>query len=780
MRPDILSIAVATIPRPKGLAIPITEKGATMDIVAEIKVTFAKGAGTVKNFAEFLRGRNDVETCRNVWQFVKTYIVYKKDPIGVQYIKTPAQTFADRFGDCKSYAIFICSLLTKLGIKNAFRFASYAPGELTHVYALAFPVGYPKTFVLDACLDNFDSEKLPVKTLDIMTQIIRLEGPDTPISEAELAQPELSELVHGAAFNYDKMSGAGVCDAEIQLSLVKQEIQGYQEMMAGFHGFSDPRVQVYGDMTDYVSDLISANGDPVTIAALEGEWNAGGYNVAAILAAQAEQENGKPIASIGLLPLLAFKLIQMRKDKKTKKLIARLRAQLMACKRGMGQQGKNVSGLAGISAVLDELNRVNGFQGIGSALGADPDMVAEVADVMAAEEIASTRDLVRKMRWQRVHRVCNCHRHGHSTAHAKGQMMADTAAAPLPASIRIHGETTINALPIEETIRGINDEMVNGISGAEIEGIEGDESVSDEMYGIGFLKKFFKKAKAGFKKLGKGLKKFGKGLAKVAKKVGKGLLNLALLPMRLLAKGVLEVMDKAGGGVFFMYTFLTEAQAQMLGPKVAAKRKKQMKFKNFIVKAIGWKESRFNKMVRNGIQKKFKTTPERWLQGMIAKKTGKVSGIGDIGFVNIIVQALPVVFKIIKKLVGLFKKKGQAPEDSPEDSAPNPEADIELKPENAQGVVNDLGKQDQANNAEPLPSNSASQSVPFNPSGGGGGSYDGGGLPPDTGGGGSAMRESGGEPTPTDGATPPPEGGNSSTIMLVGAAALAALFMFKK
>jgi hypothetical protein len=77
----------------------------------------------------------------------------------VQWIKTPARLLADRVGDCKSFTIFVISVLERLNVKYKIRFTSYDPDDPTptHVYPIAL-LGNEE-IIIDTVWTHFDSEK---------------------------------------------------------------------------------------------------------------------------------------------------------------------------------------------------------------------------------------------------------------------------------------------------------------------------------------------------------------------------------------------------------------------------------------------------------------------------------------------------------------------------------------------------------------------------------------------------------------------------------------------
>jgi hypothetical protein len=100
----------------------------------------------------------DYETqCKSVFGYLLDNVVYREDPDGVQFVKTPARLILDGVGDCKSMSIFIGSCLHCLGIPFVFRFVGFSPRKIyNHVYIVANP-GTEKEIILDA-VERIDGE----------------------------------------------------------------------------------------------------------------------------------------------------------------------------------------------------------------------------------------------------------------------------------------------------------------------------------------------------------------------------------------------------------------------------------------------------------------------------------------------------------------------------------------------------------------------------------------------------------------------------------------------
>ncbi|RYE02262.1 MAG: hypothetical protein EOP50_00515 [Sphingobacteriales bacterium] len=151
------AIANATIPRPDGRSVENYADGNTRDIMEQVLKVYRTSSHQLRAFAPSLRGTSMLQTCSNVWGFVKKNIRYKLDPEGVQWVKTPARTWSDKECDCKSYSVFLASCLEALGIKGAFRFVSYDKDPTpTHVYVVVLNQG--KEIILDCVLGSFNQE----------------------------------------------------------------------------------------------------------------------------------------------------------------------------------------------------------------------------------------------------------------------------------------------------------------------------------------------------------------------------------------------------------------------------------------------------------------------------------------------------------------------------------------------------------------------------------------------------------------------------------------------
>lgn len=147
------------VPTPDGMRDVIKKKYVTTDIQTLIIYGDAYNGERrfVKDIAPLLRGRNQIETCKNVWDFVKLNVKYIKDDLNNDKVKTANVTLFDGYGDCKSMTLLTGAILRELGIPYKIRFASYdGTNRVSHVYLIALADG--KDTIIDAVYWYFNQE----------------------------------------------------------------------------------------------------------------------------------------------------------------------------------------------------------------------------------------------------------------------------------------------------------------------------------------------------------------------------------------------------------------------------------------------------------------------------------------------------------------------------------------------------------------------------------------------------------------------------------------------
>ena len=161
--------------------------GNTQDIIEAVLDAVTEVRGQTQGFArQFSRDRAGM---RRLWQWVRSNIRYEEDPLGVQWVREPARLWHDRVGDCKSFTVFIVSVLENLNLRYFVRFSNTDDRhsrQVNHVYPVAIlPSG--EEVIMDAVWHSFDSEKSYFNAIDYtMADIYRLSG----IGSAAVAQTE--------------------------------------------------------------------------------------------------------------------------------------------------------------------------------------------------------------------------------------------------------------------------------------------------------------------------------------------------------------------------------------------------------------------------------------------------------------------------------------------------------------------------------------------------------------------------------------------------------------
>ncbi|MDX2063612.1 MAG: transglutaminase domain-containing protein, partial [Bacteroidia bacterium] len=155
----------------------VKERYTTDDIVREILARFRASHGEVRALAARIgRERPLRDTAHLIFRLLK-HIQYRRDPEGIQDVKAPAVTWADGYGDCKSYAVFAGSLLYHLGIPFRFRFTTWEPGEVKHVYVVATSEDGTEV-VIDPTLRSFGIEDYYIQKRDYPIMPLRsIDGP---------------------------------------------------------------------------------------------------------------------------------------------------------------------------------------------------------------------------------------------------------------------------------------------------------------------------------------------------------------------------------------------------------------------------------------------------------------------------------------------------------------------------------------------------------------------------------------------------------------------------
>jgi hypothetical protein len=115
-----------------------------------------KARKQMKDQAAKFRGRNERETCKRIFDYLKNNFTYVADG-GEQIIKLPSALLRYKTGDCKSYSLFTSAILENLKIPYKFVYASYNTNPVPgHVYVVT-----ESGCIIDAVYGKFNEEKTP-------------------------------------------------------------------------------------------------------------------------------------------------------------------------------------------------------------------------------------------------------------------------------------------------------------------------------------------------------------------------------------------------------------------------------------------------------------------------------------------------------------------------------------------------------------------------------------------------------------------------------------------
>lgn len=138
----------------------IIQDGEVSDTVELMKKVVWKYLSDTEAIAKELKSPSVKRTAENIWNFLYHHIQYKLDQEGLEQLRRPARSWADRKSgiDCDCFAIFCSSILTNLEIPHSFRITKYDGSDyFQHVYVVV-PYG-GGLIKIDPVLSTFNYEK---------------------------------------------------------------------------------------------------------------------------------------------------------------------------------------------------------------------------------------------------------------------------------------------------------------------------------------------------------------------------------------------------------------------------------------------------------------------------------------------------------------------------------------------------------------------------------------------------------------------------------------------
>lgn len=159
MRKDILRLAKQHVEPCNKQSTVMVQEADVDDIISVIMHADQYSKAATAKFAKFLKAKTDMETLRNVYDFVRRNIRYERDQEGHEVVNTPGCTLKYKKGDCKSMSVMVGSLLRSLGYQFGYKTAFYDSDEPQqgHIYSVVDLNG--QQVVVDPVHHTFNREE---------------------------------------------------------------------------------------------------------------------------------------------------------------------------------------------------------------------------------------------------------------------------------------------------------------------------------------------------------------------------------------------------------------------------------------------------------------------------------------------------------------------------------------------------------------------------------------------------------------------------------------------
>ena len=220
-----------------------------------IKDLVSETLGDTKLLAQILKGDSLETTCRNIWEFVYNHINYCRDKTGVEQVRRPSRTWANRKQgvDCDCYTVFISSILTNLEISHSIRITKYnGKGYFQHIYPVVHNNGKSSEQALSPAY--IKSDEWPIGpwyiTIDCVTDHFNYEVPFSDYRDFDMQHCEAVSEIDGlpptvvsGVDSADLMDGLGIFSLK-QPELPLREIIKSRSASKGKSGPSPGRLTI--------------------------------------------------------------------------------------------------------------------------------------------------------------------------------------------------------------------------------------------------------------------------------------------------------------------------------------------------------------------------------------------------------------------------------------------------------------------------------------------------------------------------------------------------------
>jgi len=289
------------------------------DIIDGIVNTHYQYQDEYDKISNYFVGESELETARNIWNFLKSNVPYYIESTNNQTLRSPSAIVALP-GDCKSYALFANGVLNSLNRKGifqvpiAFRFAGYkdTTREPQHVFAVMYP-GTKKEIWIDPVLNRFNEKRQPsfYKDKKIKMALIALSGVGYTATDK---RAEMEAYRDKLVRDRDRLLQAGVItpgsSKELQYKVAINKVTVALQDLPSVSGIGE------FDWQNAFSSLVSAAPDIISASRPGGSYVPSQYQQPFMpMQQQPEQSGGidtKTILLIGGAALAAFLIFKKK------------------------------------------------------------------------------------------------------------------------------------------------------------------------------------------------------------------------------------------------------------------------------------------------------------------------------------------------------------------------------------------------------------------------------------------------------------------------------------
>ena len=226
----------ANYPSFQGIDVTYRSQADNKDIRDLLVKLVPKAKAQMVEFSKQFKGRNQKETCKKIFDYIKNNFTYVADG-GEQVIKLPSALLKKRVGDCKSYSLFTASILENLKIPYKFVYTSYNNNPIpAHVYVVT-----EDGCIIDAVYGIFNAEKKPTYryTQDMNVRYMAGIGANCTSCNSDgmgkvtiINKDKRQQIKTTAQFGFDKFKTAAfVGGRQVVLGLVKGNYDGFATKM---------------------------------------------------------------------------------------------------------------------------------------------------------------------------------------------------------------------------------------------------------------------------------------------------------------------------------------------------------------------------------------------------------------------------------------------------------------------------------------------------------------------------------------------------------------------